>query len=258
MAIANVTAGSLEISAENVLDAGVKVDRGINAPGDAILQWSEADTRFNLKADHTKETLCPLNVSSLYVNGAEVISTDGLIDAAAAIAGAGLAETSGVLSVNVDDSTLALSTDTLIVKSGGITATQMANNTITATQIANNILSGTQVADVGSTGGIDVVLKTTLTDGNTVAIFTVNSPFKLEVIDAWSIALSTGAGTWKLTDGTDDITNAVAVTATAGTINKAASIDTTKSTIAANGSISVVGDGALADVNVYIRCIRVA
>ncbi len=45
---------------------------------------------------------------------------------AAAVAGAGLAETSDVLSVNVDNSTIAITTDTLGVKALGITDAQVA------------------------------------------------------------------------------------------------------------------------------------
>jgi len=103
----------------------------------------------------------------------------------------------------------------------------------------------------------DFVLTATLTAGNTVIIHNADSPFKYRVIDAWSIAKSADAGTWKVTDGTNDITNAVAVTATDKTINRAGTIDDAYHTIAEGGSLSVIGDGSLADVEVYIKCIRV-
>ena len=102
------------------------------------------------------------------------------------------------------------------------------------------------------------ILKTALTAGSTVAIFSSNAPFKFRVLDAWSVAKSTDAGTVKITDGTDDITDAWAVTATDKTINRAGTIDDAKYEIAAAGSLSVVGDGSLADVEVYVSCIRVA
>lgn len=101
------------------------------------------------------------------------------------------------------------------------------------------------------------ILKATLTAGSTVAIYTADAPCKFRVIDAWSIAKSADAGTWKLKNGTDDITNAVAVTATDKTRNGVGTIDDAKYEIAAGGSFSVVGDGSLADVDVYIQCIRV-
>lgn len=101
------------------------------------------------------------------------------------------------------------------------------------------------------------VVKATLTAGSTVAVFTADAPFKFEVIDAWSVAKSADGGTWKVTDGTSDITDAVAVTATDETINRAGTIDDSTNQIAADGSLSVVGDGSLADVDVYISCIQV-
>jgi len=60
------------------------------------------------------------------------------------------------------------------------------------------------------------------------------------------------------TDNTNDITNTVTVTGTDKTINRAGTIDDSKYEIAANGSLSVVGDGANADVEVYIQAIRVS
>ncbi len=50
---------------------------------------------------------------------------------AASVAGAGLAETSNVLSVNVDGSTLEIATDTLQVKASGIGPTQLASTAVT-------------------------------------------------------------------------------------------------------------------------------
>jgi len=66
---------------------------------------------------------------------------------------------------------------------------------------------------------IPFLITATLTAGNTVAVFNANAPYKFRVVKAWSIAKSADAGTWKLTDGTNDITNAVAVTATDKTVN---------------------------------------
>lgn len=48
------------------------------------------------------------------------------------LAGAGLAETVSVLSVNVDGTTIEINADTLRVKAGGIGASQIAATTVTA------------------------------------------------------------------------------------------------------------------------------
>jgi len=117
---------------------------------------------------------------------------------------------------------------------------------------------GNHQAVVSANGAVPVIFKATLTAGSTVQVHNANAPFKYEIIDAWSVAKSTDAGTWKLTNGANDITNAVAVTATDKTINRAGTIDDAYNQIAAAGSLSVVGDGSLADVDVYIKAIRVA
>jgi|GEM_PF-6239301 len=48
---------------------------------------------------------------------------------------------------DVDNSTLAVSSNLLQVKANGITAAQIANNTITASQIANNTITASQIAN---------------------------------------------------------------------------------------------------------------
>jgi hypothetical protein len=100
------------------------------------------------------------------------------------------------------------------------------------------------------------VLKATIANGNTVAVYNANAPCKCRILDAWSVAKSADGGTWKITDGTNDITNAVTVTSTDKTINRAGTIDDTYHEIAVGGSISVVGATG-ADAEVYILCMRV-
>jgi hypothetical protein len=102
-----------------------------------------------------------------------------------------------------------------------------------------------------------IIIKASLTAGNTVALYTANTPYKLRILDAWSVARSADGGTWKVTNGTNDIIPAVTVTGTDKTINRAVSIDDAYYEIAAGGSLSVVGDGSLADVEVYITALRV-
>lgn len=102
------------------------------------------------------------------------------------------------------------------------------------------------------------ILKATISAGSTVQIHNTNAPFKYRILDAWSIAKSADGGSWKLTDGSNDITDTVTVTGTDKTINRVGTIDDTYWEIAKDGSLSVVGDGSLADAEVYILCIRVA
>lgn len=105
--------------------------------------------------------------------------------------------------------------------------------------------------------GTTRVFTAALTAGSTVQVHNADAPFAYRILDAWSVARSADAGTWKLTDGTNDITDAVAVTATDKIIDRAGTIDDAYHEIAADGSLSVVGDGSLADVEVYILAMKV-
>ena len=125
------------------------------------------------------------------------------------------------------------------------------------TELFTQPITGGNCADYGSSGGVSVIFKAALTAGNTVKIHDSNAPYKYMVLDAWSVTRSADGGTWKLTDGTDDITDTVTVTGTDKTINRAGTIDNAKYEIAAAGSLSVVGDGSLADVEVYVLAMRV-
>lgn len=60
---------------------------------------------------------------------------------AASVAGSGLAETADVLSVNVDDSTLQISSDTLRVKDAGITAAKLATGPAGSVHLLNYLTS---------------------------------------------------------------------------------------------------------------------
>jgi len=120
-------------------------------------------------------------------------------------------------------------------------------------------IDGRELTDFSATyGGVPFILKADLTAGSTVAIFNANAPFKFRVLDAWSVATSADGGTWLVDDGANAITDTVTVTGTDKTIDRAGTIDNAEHEIAAGGSLRVVGDGANADVIVYVMCMRVA
>lgn len=70
---------------------------------------------------------------------------------AAAVAGAGLAETSDVLSVNVDGSTIEISSDALRVKDDGITAAKIAVDAVGSAEIAAGAVGSSELASSGVT-----------------------------------------------------------------------------------------------------------
>ena len=110
-----------------------------------------------------------------------------------------------------------------------------------------------------------MIFRATLTAGKGVVsgaateyIHDAAAPYKFRIIDAWSVAASADGGTWKLSDGTNDITAAVTITSTDKSVNPAVTIDDAYCEIAATGTLAVVGDGTLADAEVYVLAMRVS
>lgn len=90
-----------------------------------------------------------------------------------------------------------------------------------------------------------------------LSIFTANCPYPL-IIDDVIVQCTTAnaAGTLKLTDGTNDITDAM-ICAVDKVVVRAGTIDDAYSTLALNGTIKVVSNGAADRGKVTIVCRRV-
>lgn len=103
--------------------------------------------------------------------GLTKVGFDIRLDASAA--GAGLGFAAGVLSVNVDDSTLEINTDTLRIKDLGVTTAKLAATSVTAAKL------GSDVAGAGLTGGngsaIAVDFSTAFNDAKAVKAEDLNS-----------------------------------------------------------------------------------
>ena len=94
-------------------------------------------------------------------NGTPTLGTDDIVfaqfsGAGSVSAGAGLTKTGNQLDVNVDDSTVEVSNDTLQVKDAGITSAKLANVSVTTAKIS------TAVAGDGIAGGNGVALSVDL------------------------------------------------------------------------------------------------
>ena len=76
-------------------------------------------------------------------------------------------------------------------------------------------------------------------------IFKADAPFKFEILDVIVQARGSGdgTGTMKLTDGTNDITDAITCADTDKAINRAGTIDDAKSTIEKGGTLEIVCAG---------------
>ncbi len=202
-----------------------------------------------------------IDAASINVWGAEAIDGSrnvkaGTVQLDAAGPGPKLKNNSGDAQVRDAADSGYAAIDAASVKVGG---TEAINSSGEAVDIVDDIVSGEHVANqANGTGGLPVIFAASLTSGNTVAIHNNSAPFKYRIIDAWSIATSGDGGSWKLTDGTNDITDTVTVTATDKTMNRVGQIDDAYHEIADSGTLQVVGDGSNADVIVYATAIRVS
>lgn len=94
----------------------------------AALKWANTGSRFELYSDKDT-TLAKLNLLEVLISGTKLLDSDGAAKVASAVAGGGLAESSGVLSVGVDGATIEIDSDALRIKDLGVTTAKL-NNTL--------------------------------------------------------------------------------------------------------------------------------
>lgn len=289
---------SFIIDADNAgagADTQVRFNRGSTDAEDAAVEWDETNDRFNFRKQHSTSTQSPINTSAVQIAGTALLDSNGAAKVQSAVAGSGLSHSAGVLSVStasasgtaisgggvvsVDPSDgIALDGNGVRVALTSVGGLELAGSAGSKTlgvaaddatiecdsgtgdvQLKNN---GTHAVKLGNNNGVNgsglVIFSATLVSGNTVSIHNADAPYKYQIVDAWSVAKSADGGTWKLDNGTNDITNAVTVTGTDKTRNGVTTIDDAYYTIAASGTLRVVGDGANADAIVYVLAMRVA
>ena len=118
--LAGVTAGSALTKSGNTLNVAVD-DSSIEINADALRVKALGITNAMLAGSITAEKIN---------KGVGLTDNAGNLELASGVAGAGLAIASQVLSVNVDDSSIELSSDTLQIKAGGVAAAMYANTSI--------------------------------------------------------------------------------------------------------------------------------
>ena len=146
--IDNVVSGDITIADTGVatLTAGIIVNADINASA-AI-----ADSKLATITTGNK-----VSGSAVQLAGTSAIEDSSGLRLKAAVAGDGLALSSQVLAVNVDDSSIETNSDALRVKASGITNTMLANSTFTVSDGSNTspiALAGTLTFAAGE--GLDV------------------------------------------------------------------------------------------------------
>lgn len=118
-------------------------------------------------------------------------------------------------------------------------------------------ISGKAFARLDNTLGVPTFILNKAISGATTTGVVENAPFKFRVLDAWSIGTSADGGTWKVTDGTNDIISAVTQGTTDKEIDRAADVDDAYYDISQGGKLKIVSTGASFSGTVFILCARV-
>ena len=127
----------------------------------------------------------------------------------------------------------------------GVSAQDIMDNAIENRQIADNEIDAAKLEQVADGGAnVPVIITKNVTAGAaSILIYDAAVPFKMEIVDV--IIQPRGAstnGTMKITDGTDDITDAITC-AVDKTIGRAGTIDDAKAVLAAGDSLEIVCAG---------------
>lgn len=136
---------SLQISGSNEL--GLKIDSsgGLQKGASGVSIKSDTVTADTIGVTSTSNGAgVKFDSNSFTDSGSETLAL------AAGVAGAGLALTTGVLSVNVDDSTIEINVDTLRVKDAGITLAKLASDSVDENKIVSTALSSSGALAGGS------------------------------------------------------------------------------------------------------------
>jgi len=274
------------------VDTQLRFNRGSSDAEDASVMWDSANNRIELRTQHSSGTLSDLNINAVYINGISILDSTGASKVRSGVAGSGLTETVGVLSVNTGSSSgtqinggivsvdpsdgIAIDTNGVAVAftandglefstgSAGSRTLQLKPDNLTVEvdsanglQLKDTGTDATKFANISANGTGAVIFMAQLTNGNTITIHNANAPFKYQVIDAWSIALGTKGGTWQIRAGLNAISDVVTVSTTDQTMNRISKLDDNTFTILLSGTLKIVGDGSLATCMVYVMAIPV-
>lgn len=137
-------------------------------------------------------------------------------------------------------------------------AATLENKTISGN---SNTLSDINAGEVETsaltigTYGLPFVIVVPNAGSATNVIFNANCPYKLRIIDAWAVATKSCSGTWKLDNGTNDITTTVSY-GTDKAVSRASTIDDAYYGLAANATLRLISSDSGDTAVVYVTAIR--
>ena len=215
---------TLTIQSDDAADNGVDLatDKLKLLGGDGIVTSNSGDdVTFTLSLNEVTDTAIDVAADSFVfidANDSNTNKKESVADFITAVAGDGIGAASGVLEVNVDDSSIEIDTDTLRVKASGITNAMLANDSVTI---------GSTEIDLGTTAttidGFDTLHGV---DGSGTDATGSNLTFKA------------GAGTGTGTGGSIVFQTADG----AGVSGTGLNSFTSAMTIADNGGVTIAGD----------------
>jgi len=113
--------------------------------------------------------------------------------------------------------------------------------------------SGNHLAVLGGSLGGLATVEVVNSGAASITVFDADCPNSVKIVDALAISTKAGnAGTWKLNDGTNDITTAVAYGTSDNEVSRVTSIDPDKASLAPDDTLKVINSDNTDTAVLYI------
>jgi len=164
---------------------------GVVSGSGTLSAGGNLQTAGTVKFTGVADTAVAVSADSMFFLDADgLMKSERLTDYATAIAGDGLAASSGALTVGVDDSSIELNSDALRVKAGGITNAMLADDAVGADELAANAVVEASIVD----NAVTLAKMAGITRGSIILGDSSGDP---------SLLAKGGAATFLQSDGTD-------------------------------------------------------